>query len=342
MPDNQIHFVQISPTGKIKLISSLSDAIASIKDGGYLWLDYFHPTKEDLFHLVEPFGLHPLSIEDCTDQEQIAKLENFPTYSFMIFNTYEKVDDVLSLGELDVMLGKNFLITVSTPSTVGENMLKVIERSLGADTSNLTQGPSYLLHLILDKVVDRKFEAIEALEEDLDHDEETIMTDLSGFDPSTLTDSRRDLLTIRRSLFHEREIVGKIIRGDSSFFPEKSILYFRDIYDHLSKYYEMSESARDLVTSLMEMYLSLLNNKMTRAANQTNAIMRRLTLITTIFMPLTLISGIGGMSEFTMMTGGESNWRIAYLFLMVAMMIIAIINYIFLKRLEKKSADLDY
>jgi len=90
----------------------------------------------------------------------------------------------------------------------------------------------------------------------------------------------------------------------------------------------------------MEMYLSMLNNQMSRAANQTNAIVRRLTLITTIFMPLTLLSGIGGMSEYTMITGPE-NWRIAYLLLFLVFAVIAVINFILLRRLEKKTRDLD-
>jgi len=102
---------------------------------------------------------------------------------------------------------------------------------------------------------------------------------------------------------------------------ELAIYHFRDIYDHLAKFFEITEMNRDILTSLMEMYLSLINNRMARVANRTNSTVRRLTLITTIFMPLTLLAGIGGMSEWSMMTGPQ-NWRLAYPLFLLAMVVI--------------------
>ena len=161
--------------------------------------------------------------------------------------------------------------------------------------------------------------------------------DLERFDPSELLHLRRDLLTVRKSLFHEREILVKICRKDSPFIPDKAIYLYRDIYDHLSKFFELTESSRDLVTSLMEMYLSMLNNQMTQAANDTNVIVRRLTFITTIFMPLTLLAGIGGMSEWSMMTGPQ-NWRIAYPAFLLAMVVLGVLNYFVIRWLEKSQS----
>jgi len=129
-------------------------------------------------------------------------------------------------------------------------------------------------------------------------------------------------------------VLSKLIRQDSPFISEKSLVFFRDVYDHLSRYYEISETARDQVTSLMEIHLSLASNRMAETSNRTNAIMRRLTLISSIFMPLTLISGIGGMSEYTMMVGQE-NWRIGYLVLLVMMVVVAVINFLLLRRMER-------
>ena len=147
-------------------------------------------------------------------------------------------------------------------------------------------------------------------------------------------------MTIRKSVFYEREVLSKLIRQDSPFIAEKSLYFYRDVYDHLSRYYEISETARDQVTSLMEIHLSLVNNGMAATSNRTNAIMRRLTLISSIFMPLTLISGIGGMSEFTMMVGQE-NWKIGYIVLLVLMVVVAIINFLLLRRMEGKLTEND-
>jgi magnesium transporter len=136
-------------------------------------------------------------------------------------------------------------------------------------------------------------------------------------------------------LYHEREILVKICRKDCPFIPEKAIVHYRDIYDHLSKFFELTETYREIETSLMELYTSLLNNLMTKSANDTNTSVRRLTIITTIFMPLTLLASIGGMSEWSMITG-PSNWKITYPLFILGMIVIAVINYLLIMRIEKK------
>jgi magnesium transporter len=169
----------------------------------------------------------------------------------------------------------------------------------------------------------------------LDAMEEAMLDDVTNFNPAELIRMRRDLLSLRKSLFHEREIFVKICRKDCPFISEAAIYPYRDIYDHLAKFFELTESYRDIVTTLMEMYLSIQNNKMTKAANDTNVTVRRLTFITTIFMPLTLLAGIGGMSEWSMMTG-PGNWRIAYPAFLVGMVGLGFISYRLLKWLEKR------
>jgi magnesium transporter len=110
------------------------------------------------------------------------------------------------------------------------------------------------------------------------------------------------------------------------------------VYDHLAKFFELTESSRDIISSLMEMHASLINNRMTKAANNTNITVRRLTFITTIFMPLTLLAGIGGMSEWSMMTGPE-NWRIAYPLFLISMAVIGIASYYLLKWIERRNGN---
>jgi magnesium transporter len=162
---------------------------------------------------------------------------------------------------------------------------------------------------------------------------------LDRFNPADLLCLRRNLVKLRKSLFHEREILVKICRKDCPYIPDKAILYYRDLYDHLAKFFELTESSREIISSLMEMYASLINNRMTKAANNTNITVRRLTFITTIFMPLTLLAGIGGMSEWSMMTGPE-NWQISYPLFLVAMVVTGITSYYLLKWIEKrKGAD---
>ncbi|MRR29367.1 Mg2+/Co2+ transporter [bacterium] len=328
-------FFHISRTGKLVSMPTPKAALAAASKGGYVWLDYFRPTKEDLSTLTEPLGLHELSIEDCLDENQIPKIDDYPRNTFILFNAFHYSSDILTTTEVDAFLGKNFLVTVTGQNSENQWLLKDAEKVVELDSMNCKQGPAFLLHIILDQIVDQKFIAIDALEEKLNKAEEAILDNLTTFDPAELMHLRRDLLAVRKSLFHEREVLVKICRKDSPFIPEKGIYLYRDIYDHLSKFFELTESYRDLVTSLMEMYMTMLNNQMTRAANETNVTVRRLTFITTIFMPLTLLAGIGGMSEWSMMTGPE-NWRITYPAFLLAMIVLGIANYYLLKWLDNR------
>ncbi len=332
-PMTEARFYHLTREGKLVLVATLAEALAATKEGGFIWLDYSRPTKEDLSFLIKPFGLHPLSIEDCLDENQIPKIDNYPQYTFILFNTLDYSQEVLSTDEVDIFIGADFLVTVT--SSENRQLLRSIEQIVERDPESSRQGPAFLLHIILDYIVDQKFAAIESLQDEMNTAEEIILSELSKFNPATLLHVRRNLFSIRKSLFHEREILVKICRKDCPFIPEKALLLYRDIYDHLAIFFELTETSRDTVTSLMEMYLTMLNNQMAHTANQTNMTVRRLTLITTIFMPLTLLAGIGGMSEWSMMTG-PGNWRISYPLFIVGMVIIGIVNYYFLKRYEKK------
>jgi len=326
-------FFFIDPAGELSLVSSIHDAINAVQDGGYMWLDYCDPKIEDLEPLITELNLHPLSIEDSLNEEQLPKLDLYPNYSFLVFNVFESSSDELLAHELDLAIGKNFVISIAHSDSQNQPLLQGMERLIERESHKVRNGPSFLLHLLIDFVVDRKFLAINQIETKLDNDEDEILQGSPDYDLSRLLDSRRDLNTIRKSVFYEREVLSKLIRQDSPFVVETSLIFFRDVYDHLSRYYEISETARDQVTSLMEIHLSLVSNRMAKTSNRTNAIMRRLTLISSIFMPLTLISGIGGMSEYTMMVGQE-NWRIGYLVLLVMMVVVAIVNFLLLRRME--------
>jgi magnesium transporter len=323
-------FHHITSTGKFTNVSTLPKALAVVKKGGFLWLDYCKPTKEDLSLLINPLGVHPLSIEDCLDDKQIPKIDNYPRNTFMLFNAFFYSEQKLTISEVDVFIGTNFLITVGGQDAENRRLLRSLPQVAVQDIENARYSPAHLLHVILDYIVDEKLYAIEVLEDELNNAEESMLDDPAQFNAADLLRLRRDILALRKSLFHEREILVKINRKDCPFIPAKTILYFRDVYDHLAKFFELIESLRDVVTSLMEMYLTLLNNQMARAANETNLTVRRLTFITTVFMPLTLIAGIGGMSEWSMMTG-PSHWRVAYPLFILAMFFIGIVNYYLFK-----------
>ena len=334
MTMSETRFYHVVSKGNLERFNSLEEVLAAARRGGFIWLDYWQPTQEELSLLVEPLGLHPLSIEDCVDANEVPKIEDFPGNTFIVFNAFDHTDNTLSVDEIDLFSGKNFLVTVSGHDAQTRRPLAGIERLVERDIENARQGPAFLMHLILDFVVDQKFTAIDGLEDQLDDAQGSMMRNPAAFHPGELLSLRRDLLTLRKSLFHEREILVKICRRDCPFIPEKAVFRYRDVYDHLAKFLELTETYREILTSLMELHMSMLNNQMTRAANRTNNTVSRLTLITTVFMPLTLLASVGGMSEWSMMTGPE-NWRIAYPVFMVGMAAIGLVSYYLMRRVNR-------
>ncbi len=328
-------FFHIPPQGRIRELKSIKEALLLLRGKGYVWFNFAQPSRGELSALVKPLKLHPLSIEDCLDEDQVPKIDDFPFQTFVLFNRFLYADESLVIDEIDFFLGKKYLISVTHGHGAASASFPELGPAIERELQNVRRGPDFLLHVFLDVVVDEKFKAIESLEEELDGAEEAVIEDPSAFRPELLLRLRRNLLTLRKSLIHEREILVRISRRDSPFIGESAIYHFRDIYDHLAKFFEAIELSREMITSLMEMYLSTLNNRMTVAANRTNRIVRRLTLINTIFMPLTLLAGIGGMSEWSMMTGPR-NWRIAYPIFLGLMMGVGLVSFSILKRLETK------
>lgn len=333
---SEFRFYHFPPEGLFYDTGSADKAIAAAKEGGFIWLDFFEPTKEVLSPLIDLLGIHPLSVEDCMDERQVPKLEYFPKNTFIIFNAFSYSEGTVHIDEIDLFIGENFLVSVSGYHSDKRRPMNGIESVIEHELENARKGPAYLMHIIMDHIVDQKYLAIDAMEVELEEAEDILLATPETFSPAELVRLRRNLLDLRKSLFHEREILVKICRMDCPFIGEKAVFHFRDIYDHLAKFLELTETYREIVTSLMELYTSLLNNLMTRASNETNSSVRRLTLITTIFMPLTLLAGIGGMSEWSMMTG-PANWRIAYPLFLLVIFVIGIINYWLIKRIEKQN-----
>jgi magnesium transporter len=257
--------------------------------------------------------------------------------TFIIFNSFSYSDKTLFIDEVNLFIGKNFLITVSGQHSEGRRPLNNLEDIIEKGSTNAKLGPDFLMHIVLDWLVDEKYKAFDDMEEELEVAEESLLADVEKFKPMGLIEMRKNLMKLRKTLYHEREILVKICRLDCPYVSEKAIVHYRDIYDHLAKFFELTETYREIETSLMELYTSLLNNLMTKMSNDTNTSVRRLTLIATIFMPLTLIASIGGMSEWTMITGPD-HWKIAYPLFVLGMAIIGVISFYLIKRMEKKDS----
>jgi len=324
------HFYHIAEDGLCSRYQTIEETLKTHDRSGFIWLAFSSPVQEDLDQIITVFPIHPLSIEDCFDDNQIPKIDLFREYTSILFNNFYYEDGSLSITELNLFLGPTFLITVSRESAREELPVDRIMETLHRNADQIRQGPAFVMHTILDCIVDQKFEIVETIEDEIENLEDTLIANPATFMPQDLLKIRRNLMAMRKSLVHEKEVLLKICRKDSRYIPDSSIFFYSDILDHLVKFYETTETNRDIVTSMIQMNLSTTSNAMADAANRTNRSVSRLTLITTIFMPLTLLAGIGGMSEWTMMTGAD-NWKISYPLMLAGMAVTGLITYLLLK-----------
>lgn len=331
------YWCYFSPEGNVTPIKglSLSDTLSLRKKGGFIWLAYIAPQKEDLEPLVEGLGIHPLSIEDCFDEDYLPKMDLFTDYAGILFNDFVKGPDTVGVRELNFFLGKDFLVSVFRDGMSDLARCEAVLAELSREVQGVSISPARVLYAILDRIIDSKFSSVEQIGDMISKVEDSMLTGSSPVDNMAVHGIRQNLLVMRKTLFHEREILARICRHDSPLFQKADLAYFSNLYDHLAKFVEIVESNRETITNLVQIQLSLASNAMAESANRTNRSVNRLTLITTIFMPLSLIAGIGGMSEWTMITG-PNNWKIAYPLLLGAMAVVGVVNFLFLKRFEQK------
>jgi len=273
-----------------------------------LWLNLHGLADLRLLQQVgQHFHLHPLTLEDIANTQQRPKIDAYPDYLFIVAKLvgYDSTQNTVLSEQISLVLGKGFVLTFQEKPTGTFDEL----RHRLKDNHNQVRkyGPDYLVYSLLDKIVDRYFTVLENLGEQVELLEDNL-ADSKQFMGSALLQviqqARRETLYLRRALWPLREIINALQRDYSDRFQPETRLYLRDIYDHSVQLIESLEMLRDLMGNLTEMYLSMQSNLMSRE-------MRFLAMITTLFMPITFISGIYGMN-FKYMPELAWEWGYAY------------------------------
>lgn len=278
-----------------------------------VWVDITSSSQPEIEPLLEHrFHFHELAAEDAISPTTQPKYDAFPGYDFFVFRSIvldvqaHKVDSV----KLSCFLGTNFLFTVHHCEM---KAIETIWNRLAQDTRMATRGVDFLLHAVLDILVDSHFPLLEEIEERTDEIHELIFSVPSQSLLNQLLKFKRDLNVIRRHSLPQRELFNQLSRGDAQFIHKDHLIYFRDLYDHMFRIGESIDVERDLATSTMEAYLSVV-------ANRTNDIMKVLTIISTILLPINTVAAIYGMN-FEIMP--ELHWHHGYLFALSLMVVIA-------------------
>lgn len=270
----------------------IADAIADVE--GVAWIDI--EDRESNTAAVEPllrdlFRFHPLAIEDALKEAHVPRVDDWETYLYIIFHTidFDPDTDEIRLHEVDVFLGPNYLLTYHTePIAVLDSHRHKIERD---PRRRLRHGADGLLYHLLDQAVAEYLPAIEHLDEAIDAAQDEVFDHPTKETLKSIFRIKRSANRFNRILVPQRELLNRLARDPYDQISTDSRVYFRDVYDHMVRIHEITEGLRDLISGALDTYLSAISNR-------TNDIMKTLTLVTVMFMPLTFVVGFFGMNFF--------------------------------------------
>ncbi len=291
-------------------------------------LDSAHNAEVEAL-LLETFRFHPLAIEDALKDVHVPRLDDWGTYLYLVVDTldFHPETDELQLHELDLFIGANFLLTYHhEPIEVIDRHRGLIERE---PEDRLKLGPSRLLHQILDQVVDAFLPAIEHLDDAINDAQDEVFNHATSRTLRRIFHIKSCALRLHRVVIPMREVLNRLARDSYSQIATDHRVYFRDIYDHLVRVHDIVESLRDLIGGALDTYLSIVSNR-------TNDIMKVLTLLNVMFLPMTFLAGFFGMNFFgeTLMFTGPVLPKAALFWLTMTMMIMTPVGMWLLARLR--------
>ncbi len=268
------------------------------------------------------FGLHPLLIEDLVNTDQRPKMEDFDEYLFIVLKMLTCCDkgNLISAEQVSLVLGPNFVISFQEKE--GDVFDPVRSRIREGKGKSRKGGADYIAYSLIDAVVDNYFGIIEDLGEKIESLEEKIVADPS---PNTLRKIhalKGEMIFLRRSVYPLREVVSSLERTESQLVRKSTKIYLRDVYDHTIQVIDMIETFRDMMSSMIDIYMSSISNRM-------NEVMKVLTVIATVFIPLTYITGWYGMN-FRYMPELEHPW--GYPAVILIMVALAAVMFLYFKR----------
>ncbi len=261
-------------------------------ENGLLWVDFQGtPPNEDEPILRDIFNFHPLAIDDALQENHVPKIDDWGSYLYIVLHAVifdRQKDEFLDTNELDIFIGCNYMVT-HHDQAIGavDHLWSMLPR----DVRYLQHGADHLLYRLVDDVVANYMPVVEELDEEIDSAEDEIFSSPTSATLARVFALKRATLHLRRIIGPQREVLNKLARDDNRVIDARDRIYFRDVYDHLVRLQDISESLRDLVSGSLDTYLSVVNNRM-------NDIMKTLTIITTVFMPIAFVTGFFGMNFF--------------------------------------------
>ena len=314
---------------------------AANDDTVHIWLDLSHPSAEEMDHLAQRLHLHPLAVEDALTGHQRPKIEEYDGFFFLVFYALTQQDGAangntaaaggalidgdgsVKTQELRVFVGKHYLLTVHDDPIPA---LDEAERRWRRNTQQAEWGSGILLYSLLDSIVDQYFPTLDALVERAEALDERIFASRTGARGFThdLLALKRTFLELRRIISPERDVLNVLTNRDSPVFNQHTLVYFRDVYDHIARVSDTLDLYRDQLTSTMDASLAI-------ASNDLNVVMRTLTSVTIILMSAALVTGIYGMNFVNI---PELHWGFGYFYALGLMAAISLALWYYFRRVH--------
>jgi magnesium transporter len=310
-----------APLEPEQIASALQDA------GGLLWVDLASEAPQDCETLLlDTFGFHPLAVEDALHESHVPKVDDWGRYLYLVLHAVrfdQASDPAVDVLELDVFVGPNYVVTHH------EKPIPAVERvwaSCQRDERHLQKGPSYLLYHLCDELVADYMPAVEEVDDAIERMEDRVFEEPSPRLLEQMFALKRAVVLLRRMIMPQREVINKLGRGDYSVIDAEQRVFFRDVYDILLRLHDITESMRDLLAGVVDTYLSVINNRM-------NEVMKTLTVITTLFMPLSFLVGFFGMNFFQPVARLDA-WtdNPAFVLTMVVMVLTPLTMYLWMRK----------
>ena len=267
------------------------------------------------------FKLHPLVLEDILNTSQRPKMEDYGEYLYIVLRNFTgQGNGELVSEQISIVLGKNFVLSFREKES---SIFKPIQERLSYNKGRIRRsGADYLVHALIDNIVDNYFVVLETLEEKIEFLEDDLVKRTTPVTLQAIHELKRELIFLRKSLWPLREAISALERLDSLLISESTGIYFKDIFDHVIALIDSVETFRDMLSGMLDIYLSSVSNKL-------NEVMKVLTIIATLFMPLTFVAGIYGMN-FKYMP--ELEWRWGYFIAWGIMLFVALLMLFYFKR----------
>jgi len=290
------------------------EALTPPVDTSITWINVGGVHKLEILEAIgKQFSLHPLLLEDIANTDQRPKLDDYETHLFLVLKMLLVTDSLeIAVEQVSLVLGKNYVLTFQENGT---DVFKPVRERLQGGRGRLRHsGVDYLLHALVDAIVDQYFSVLELLSEKIEGLQDMVITDSNPEMLRQIHALKRELLFLRRAVWPLREAMNNLSRSECPLLQESTKVFFRDVYDHVVQIVDTIETLREMVSASLDIYLSSISYKL-------NAVMKVLTIITTIFMPLSFIAGIYGMN-FEQMP--ELKFRWGYPIVLAVMVLVGV------------------